>query len=173
MNDVLLYLVNMVVTLLPPTRAFGLKRFLWQKVGAVVGDGTKINAGAKIWGGGLVIIGSDTWLGINLSIIAPVGASVTIGSSVDIGPDVMLECGTHEKGESNRRAGAPRADSIEIGSGTWVGCRATLLGGASVGAGSIVAAGALVLPGKYPDNMLLKGVPARVSPIRPQIGGKL
>lgn len=161
----LLYLVNMIVAFLPPTRAFGLKRFLWQKIGAVVGEGTKINAGARIWGGGPVTIGRDTWLGMNLCIIVPAGSEVRIGSNVDIGPEVMLECGSHDLGGPDRRAGTERAEGIEIGAGTWIGCRATLLGGTSVGTGSVIAAGALVLPGDYPDNVLLKGVPAGAVPL--------
>jgi maltose O-acetyltransferase len=162
------YLVNMIVAVLPPTRAFGFKRFLWLRIGAVVGDGAQINAGARIWGGGPVTVGRDTWLGMNLCIIVPAGSEVTIGSNVDIGPDVMIECGSHDVGGPERRAGTGRAEGIEIGSGSWIGCRATLLGGARIGASSIVAAGALVLPGDYPENVLLKGVPARAEPINPE-----
>ncbi len=154
------YLVNLIMAILPPTRAFGFKRILWRLIGANVGYGTRICAGAQIWGGGLVTIGHDTWLGMNLVIIVPPGSEVLIGSNVDVGPDVMIECGSHDIGGPNRRAGKDRSDSIEIGPGTWIGCRATLLGGARIGAGSIVAAGAIVLPGEYPDNVLLKGVPA-------------
>lgn len=110
-------------------------------------------------------IGRDTWLGMNLIIIVPSGSEVLIGSNVDVGPDVMIECGSHDIGGPKRRAGTNRSDSIEIGPGTWIGCRATLLGGARIGSGSIVAAGAMVLPGEYPDNVLLKGVPARAKTI--------
>jgi len=99
------YLVNMIVAVLPPTRAFGFKRFLWLRIGAVVGDGAQINAGARIWGGGPVTVGRDTWLGMNLCIIVPAGSEVTIGSNVDIGPDVMIECGSHDVGGPERRAG--------------------------------------------------------------------
>lgn len=173
MRDVLRYLINMLFGILPPTRAFGFKRFLWRRIGLVVSDSTLINSGAQIWGGGSVTVGQNTWLGIRLCIIVPSGSEVSIGSNVDIGPDVMIECGSHKKGGPDRRAGTGGADSIEIGSGTWVGCRATLLGGARVGAGSIVAAGALVLPGNYPGNALLKGVPARVVLLEAEEGDSL
>jgi acetyltransferase-like isoleucine patch superfamily enzyme len=156
------YFVNAFVSLMPPTRAFGLKRFLWRLNGDQVGTNSSINSGAKVWGIGRVSIGADTWLGMNLVMIVPKGAEVIIGANVDIGPDVLLECGWHDIGGPERRAGVERATSIKIGAGTWVGCRATLLGGASVGVGSVIAAGAMVLPGNYPDNVLLAGVPARV-----------
>lgn len=159
------YIVNLLLTILPPTRAFIFKRFLWQRIGVAVGHGTKINSGAKVWGVGQVSIGSGSWLGMNLVLIVPNGAQVTIGSDVDIGPDVLIECGSHDIGGPDRRAGTERATSIQIGAGSWIGCRVTILGGAQLAPGTIVGAGALVLPGDYPENALLTGVPARVSRI--------
>lgn len=156
------YLVNMVVALLPPSRGFGLKRALWRFAGNTVGRGANINGGAKVLGIGRVSVGDNSWLGMYLSVIVPGGAEVSIGANVDIGPDVLLECGSHDIGGSERRAGTGGARSIEIGSGTWIGCRATLLGGTRVGSGSVIAAGALVIAGEYPDNVLLAGVPAKV-----------
>ena len=159
------YFVNMLVAAIPPTRAFGFKKFLWQRIGVAVGHGTKINSGAKVWGVGPVSIGSGSWLGMNLVLIVPDGAQVTIGSDVDIGPDVLIECGSHDIGGPDRRAGTERVTIIQIGAGSWIGCRVTILGGAHLAPGTIVGAGALVLPGEYPENALLIGVPARVSRI--------
>lgn len=152
----------MLVAVFPPTRGFGVKRSLWRMTGDRVGARASINGGAKVWGLGRVSVGNDSWLGINLLIIVPKGAEVKIGANVDIGPDVLLECGSHTIGGPERRAGKEGAASIEIGAGTWIGCRATLLGGARVGSGSLIAAGAMVTAGDYPDNVLLAGVPARV-----------
>lgn len=159
------WFVNCVVAVLPPTRCFDLKRFLWKRIGISVGHGTKINSGARVWGVGSVSVGHACWLGVNLTVIVPHGAHVTISSSVDIGPDVLIECGSHEIGGPDRRAGKGQATDVAIGSGTWIGCRATLLGGAKLGSGTIVAAGAVVLRGDYPENALLAGVPARVARI--------
>lgn len=156
------YLVNIIVGLLPPTRGFRVKRALWQFAGDTVGQGASINGGAKVWGVGRVVVGDGSWLGLNLVVIVPGGIEVTIGANVDIGPDVLLECGSHNIGGPNRRAGTELATNIQIGSGTWIGCRATLLGGARVGSGSVIAAGAVVIAGDYPNNALLAGVPARV-----------
>jgi maltose O-acetyltransferase len=156
------YFVNLLLTVLPPTRFFALKRFLWGLIGVHVGLQSKINSGAKIWGPGPVFIGEACWLGMNLTIIVPEGAEVFVGSNVDIAPDVLLECGFHVIGDANRRAGTEQARSIQVGSGTWIGCRATLLAGASLGTGTVVAAGALVTAGEYPPNVLLGGVPARI-----------
>ena len=156
------YLVNILVASIPPTRGFGFKRTLWRIAGDRVGTATSINGGAKVWGVGRVSVDSGSWLGMNLVVIVPKGAEVTIGANVDIGPDVLLECGSHSIGGQERRAGTESASSIEIGSGTWIGCRATLLGGARIGSGSVIAAGAMVIAGEYPANVVLAGVPARI-----------
>ncbi|MEB3223833.1 MAG: gamma carbonic anhydrase family protein [Candidatus Sericytochromatia bacterium] len=51
-----------------------------------------------------------------------------------------------------------------IGDGSLVGIGAILLNGCRIGEGSIVAAGALVPEGKaYPPGVLLVGVPARIA----------
>jgi len=160
------YLVNQFVALLPPTQLFELKRVLWKRVGLAVGQGTKINSGTRVWGAGRVSVGEACWLGMNLTLIVPAGARVIVGSNVDIAPDVLIECGSHDIGDFNRRAGKGLAADVVIGSGTWIGCRVTILGGAKLGPGTVVAAGSIVLPGDYPDNALLAGVPARVARLR-------
>lgn len=156
------YIVNFLVSILPPTRGFRAKRALWRFTGGNIGEGVRVNSGAKIWGAGEVEVGPDSWLGMNMVLIVPTDAKVTIGRNVDIGPDVLLECGTHELGLPERRAGAELSRSIEIGSGTWIGCRVTILGGAHIGVGSVIAAGSLLKAGNYPDHVLLGGVPAKV-----------
>ena len=49
---------------------------------------------------------------------------------------------------------------VRVGSGTWVGTKATILRGAFIGSGSVVAANAVVR-GEHPDFAVLGGVPAR------------
>lgn len=162
MNTGLIYIVNKLVNMLPSSRLFAVKRRLWQACGLRVSEGVSINTGAQLFGSGSVAIGADTWVGIGCTFIVPNGANVLIGSRCDIAPDVMFECGTHRIGGASRRAGEGIAASISVGEGSWIGARAVLLGGAEVGPGSIVAAGALVRAGVYPDQALLAGVPARV-----------
>jgi acetyltransferase-like isoleucine patch superfamily enzyme len=52
---------------------------------------------------------------------------------------------------------------VTIGDGCWIGARAVILPGVTVGAGAIVAAGSIVTRSVAP-NHLVGGVPAR--PIR-------
>ena len=67
--------------------------------------------------------------------------------------------GSHQTGPSERRAGAGTAKEIVVESGCWIGARVLVLGGVTIGAGSIVAAGAVVTRDVAP-NTLVAGVPA-------------
>lgn len=51
---------------------------------------------------------------------------------------------------------------ITIGDDVWIGANVIILKGAHIGKGSVVAAGSVVCSGRYPDNALLAGNPARV-----------
>jgi maltose O-acetyltransferase len=85
---------------------------------------------------------------------------VRIGRRCAIGLEVMFITSTHEPGDHSRRAGALRFDPIAVGDGCWVGSRATILPGVTIGDGAVVAAGALVRRDCEPDT-LYAGVPAR------------
>lgn len=51
---------------------------------------------------------------------------------------------------------------VTIGDDVWIGAHVIILKGAHIGNGSVVAAGSVVCSGRYPDNALLAGNPARV-----------
>jgi acetyltransferase-like isoleucine patch superfamily enzyme len=53
-------------------------------------------------------------------------------------------------------------EPITIGDDVWLGANCTILKGARIGSGSIVAASAVVLAGDYPERSLIAGNPARV-----------
>lgn len=51
---------------------------------------------------------------------------------------------------------------IHIGDDVWVGANCTILKGARIGSGCVVATGSVVPAGDYPDRSLIAGNPARV-----------
>lgn len=51
---------------------------------------------------------------------------------------------------------------IEIGDDVWLGANCTILKGAKIGHGCVVATGAVVTAGTYPDRSILAGMPAKV-----------
>jgi len=89
------------------------------------------------------------------------GAPVRIGAYVRIGHDVTLLTITHAVGSKELRSGKSEAWGIEIGDGAWLASRVTVLPKVRIGAGAIVAAGAVVTR-DVPPNTLVAGVPARV-----------
>ncbi|WP_442972205.1 DapH/DapD/GlmU-related protein [Rhodococcus sp. WAY2] len=74
---------------------------------------------------------------------------------------VLFVTSSHELDGSQRRAGQPYAEEIIIGDGVWIGARATILPGARIGNGVMIAAGAVVR-GNIESDAIYAGVPARL-----------
>ncbi|HEV2474158.1 MAG TPA: DapH/DapD/GlmU-related protein, partial [Chthonomonadales bacterium] len=91
---------------------------------------------------------------------ADLTAGIEIEDRAALGHHVVLITATHKMECAARRCGAPEARPIRIGSGAWIGARATVLPGVTVGHGSVVAAGAVVAADVEPGWMV-GGVPAR------------
>lgn len=158
----LIHITNLLLFFLPATRLFAFKRFLWRSCGAEMGSGTSLNQGVYRIGTGVISIGENTWIGLRCGFIVPAGSAIVVGARCDFAPEVMFVVGSHEIGSGFRRAGVGKADPIRIGEGCWIGARATILGGANLGRGTIVGAGSVVLPGNYPPDVLIAGTPAHV-----------
>jgi maltose O-acetyltransferase len=88
-------------------------------------------------------------------------ARVVIGSDVAIGMHAALLTSTHEMGGPGSRSGAWGVKPVTVEDGCWIGARATVLPGVTIGRGSVVAAGAVVTADCEP-NALYGGVPARI-----------
>ncbi|KAL3492116.1 trimeric LpxA-like protein [Aspergillus germanicus] len=88
---------------------------------------------------------------------------VTIGHSVEIGPNVNIITGEHHTDINLRRAnwGKEFTRPVTIGSETWIGANVTILAGVTIGRGCTIGAGAVV-KGDIPDFSIAVGVPARV-----------
>ncbi len=85
---------------------------------------------------------------------------VEIGSRCAIGIEAMFLSSTHELGDRSRRAGPVRFERVVVGDGCWIGSRALVLPGVTIGSGTVIAAGAVVREDCDPDT-LYAGVPAR------------
>lgn len=126
------------------------------KVGAVVRDSTLgprcyVNRGAEIYS-------------------ADIGPFCSIGHLAQIGPNEHL---TDEITTCNELYGAALAQKlarhngrrVTIGADVWVGARALILRGTTVGTGAIIAGGAVVTR-DVPDYAIVVGLPARVVRLR-------
>jgi maltose O-acetyltransferase len=87
-------------------------------------------------------------------------AWVKVGDNVAVGQEVMFLTSSHQAGRVTRRAGQLLYEPITIGPACWIGARATILAGVTVGEGCLVAAGAVVTTDCAPHG-LYGGVPAR------------
>jgi maltose O-acetyltransferase len=154
-------IANFILALLPPTRCFQLKAMLLRCLGIDIHRTSKVCGGVKFYGAGKVSIGQECWIGLGTAFYTSTTGHILIGDRCDIAPQVAFMCGSHEIGDRERRAGKGTASSIVVGNGAWIGIRSTLLGGAEIATAVIVGAGSLVLPGIYPEDILLIGSPAR------------
>jgi maltose O-acetyltransferase len=132
-------------------------------------------AGFQI-GSGCMFLGMPTFIGgpglekrlkmgnnciLNVNCLFDLCGVVTFGSHVSLGPEVMFITGSHEMNSSGKRAGKVFPEPITVHDGTWLGARVVVLPGITIGAGSIVGAGAVVTR-NVPPNTVVGGVPARI-----------
>ena len=82
---------------------------------------------------------------------------------VTIGNDVALanECYLMDTDSHGIEGRAPKEAPVRIGDGTWIGARAIILPGVTIGRRCVIAAGAVVSK-DVPDDTLVAGNPARV-----------
>ena len=140
----------------------------WGESGISLGDRTSIGRFCVLKvSGSLSNIGKGIIVGNNVGIgdFAHIGGSggVTLGSDTICGPYLSIHPEEHLfSSESNliRLQGVSRA-GVKVGANCWIGAKVTILDGAQVGNGCVIAAGSVV-NGKFGDNLVLGGVPARV-----------
>ena len=166
MNTGRLYFFNLLIRVLPNTRCFALKRTLLRWAGARVGSDVRLVSTVHFSLTGHLSIGAGTWIGHQVLVVGG-DAPINIGADVDIAPRVLLVSGSHElTGSMTRTAGAGYSSPIVVEDGVWIGAGATILGGVTVGAASMVAAGAVVRH-DVPPGCVVGGVPARI--LRPNM----
>jgi acetyltransferase-like isoleucine patch superfamily enzyme len=116
----------------------------------------------ECWRNARIRIGNGTYLNRGVEIVA--SQAVTIGRDCKLARDVIvMETDQHE---------VPGVGLISrpviIGDNVWIGARAIVLKGVRIGAGAVIAAGAVVTR-DVPEGGIVAGVPAklvRVSPAR-------
>lgn len=115
-------------------------------------------------------IGDDVFIGSGAVFHATL-SRITIGNKVMFGPQVMILGGDHNSSEIGRfmfdvKEKLPENDvPVIIEDDVWVGARAIILKGVTIGSGSIVAAGSVVTR-SVPRYSVVAGSPARVLRMR-------
>ena len=157
-----------------PTEAFiRLRPRLYRLAGIRIGHGTVMSGRLRLTGAGAVtcrlIIGNNCYLNENITF--NLGATVTLEDNVSVGMECLFITNTHEMGSADFRAGTVVNKPVSVGRGAWLGARVTVLPGANIGAGAVVASGAVVV-GDVKANVIAAGVPIKIvrelsSPVPP------
>ena len=108
---------------------------------------------------GDVIIGDHTRIGLHNTIIGP----VTIGSHVNLAQGITVTALNHNFEDSDKLIDEQGVSTtpVTIGDDIWIGANAVVLPGVTIGAHSVVAAGAVVTK-DIPPHSLVAGVPAKI-----------
>ncbi len=160
MSSFILLLAQIVFRLIPHTKGFGIKRFVLRLAGAQIGKNVRICSSVRIIGNARLIIGDNTWIGHGTWLFC--SAPISIGKDVNIAPICYIGTGTHVIDENgNSIAGAGLSLPISIGDGSWICAGSIILPGKTIGKKSVVAAGSVVTHDVM-DYSLVAGVPSHI-----------
>jgi maltose O-acetyltransferase len=134
------------------------RRILGDLLGSL-GEGAEIRPPFSCDYGYHVFVGARTF--VNFGLVALDVARVTIGDDVQLGPCVQLLTPTHPLEPELRRAKWEAAAPVTIGDNVWLGGGVIVCPGVTIGADTVVGAGAVVTS-DLPEGVLAVGNPARV-----------
>lgn len=144
-----------------------LRMLYFQAALASLGPGSKIAGGVRIDHPENVWLGQGCFVGERCILYGY--DKITIGDNVLIAPDVLMITRNHVFSDIAvpiREQGYRQAP-ITIEDGVWIGFRAIVLPGITIGRGAIIAAGAVVT-NDVPAYAIAGGVPARLIKRREQ-----
>lgn len=136
------------------------RKFIYRIAGIKIGKGSTIHMGAKFYDTGRIVIGHDTIIGEDCVLDGR--DRLHIGHHVDVASEVMFYNAEHDVHDPDFGAiSAP----VVVEDYVFIGPRAIILPGVTIGKGAIVGAGAVVTK-DVPPNLIVGGVPAKQIGIR-------
>jgi acetyltransferase-like isoleucine patch superfamily enzyme len=157
----------------PPTVVFGEGRIAIGQ-GTTIGPLASLSAGmpsqAFLRGDPVITIGDRCMLGKGIGIVGH--ERIEIGDDIWTGHYVYISDQNHGYEDITQPVGTQmwKNEPVSIGSGSWLGHGAVVLPGSRIGRHVVIAAGAVVAGIDVPDNSVVAGVPARV--VRRYIAGE-
>ncbi len=142
------------------------------KDGMIVGNNFSLGRNSIIECTGVIReLGEELIIGDNVGIAAnafiAMRGKVEIGNNTIFGPNVSIHAENHNFSEIDKPIklqGATRK-GVKIGEDCWIGSKAVILDGVTIGSHSIIAAGAVVTK-DIPEYCIAGGVPAKVIKMR-------
>jgi len=132
-----------------------IRKFFYYMSGVNLTLTSTIHTGAQFFKPSGITIGTDTIIGKNCFLDGR--ASLSIGSHVDIASDVLIYNDQHNIHSSTFEN---QYGPVTIRDYVFIGPRAIILPGVTIGKGAVIAAGAVVTK-DIPDKQVWAGVPAK------------
>lgn len=153
LSELVIYLTNYTINYIP----FHSLRNIWYKyiLEFQISSGSSIHLGVKFDCKQNFYIGRNSTINANCRIDNR--GKVTIGANVSISEQVIILTADHDPQSSSFQG---RTSSINVGDYAWIGTRAMILPGVTIGNGSVIAAGSVVTKSVEPYT-IVAGVPAR------------
>lgn len=128
-----------------------------------------VRIGSQVTLRGNLVFGSD----VTVNPMANIIGNVNIGDAVRIASGVQIFGFNHGYDRVDRyiKDQPITSEGIVIGNGTWIGAGASIVDGVTIGANSVVAAGAVVTK-SFPEFSIIGGVPAKLLKNRLQGNGR-
>lgn len=131
------------------------RRFFYRLAGMQIGKGSSIHMLTVLYDPRNIHIGKDTIIGEKATLDGR--ATLTIGDHVDIASEVMIYNGQHDMQSNDFH---PEFAPVTIEDYVFIGPRAIILPGVTLGKGAVVGAGAVVTKDVAPFTMV-GGIPAK------------
>ena len=135
-----------------------MRGFFGKRIASKFGKNVNIERNA-VFSPGLKI-GDNSGVGINCEVYG----AVTIGDNVMMGPEVVIYTSGHRFDRTDipmREQGSTEPREVIIGNDVWIGRRAMIMPGVTIGDGCVIGAGAVVTK-DIPEYSVAVGVPAWV-----------
>lgn len=162
-NTKRLWIYNVLASLLPESRCYGIKNAILRWAGLRIGENVRIYSSARFMGSGGIYIGNDVHIGPQCLFFSAGGSKIEIGDCVDIAPRVTIVTGAHKLDPLGKHiAGDGISKSVFVGNGCWLSLGCSILPGVSLAEKTVAAAGAVVVNGTTDKLCLIAGAPAEV-----------
>mgnify|MGYP003303392449 CR=1 FL=1 len=160
------YILGLIINLFNPAVSLFVK----------IDDKSSVDKKAKIYAKARIfnsVIGAYSYVGRNTSIVhARIGkfCSIAGGSSIGLGTHTLDKLSTSsiftEKNNGTTHSWVKNNivnpyKKIIIGNDVWIGARAMIMGGVTIGDGAVIAAGAIVTK-DVPPYAVVGGIPAKI-----------